>query len=106
MVAAGATNGDHARTLTAQERPMKKVTAIVSPELALIRIETFGEQCELVIEDDTDRACICLTPGIAREIIDNLSDWVASTTGPRVSITDEELAAAFRDVYAHIGVKP
>jgi hypothetical protein len=98
-------DGEDSGTPNAQERTMKEVTAIVSPELALIRIETFGEQCELVIEDDTDRACICLTPGIAREIIAKLSDWVASTQ-PQREHTDEELAAAFRDIYAHIGVKP
>lgn len=82
-----------------------KQTAIVGTDLALIRIEANENPAELVIEDDLDRAVIHLNAGIAREIIAKLSDWVASTQPPREH-TDEELAAAFSDVYAHIGVKP
>jgi hypothetical protein len=82
---------------------MKEVTAIVAADQAVIKIDAFGQQHELVIEDETERACVMLTPGIAREIIAKLTGWLeASAAEP----SDEELAAAFRDVYAHIGVKP
>jgi hypothetical protein len=99
--------GDDSGTPTAQESAMPtKMIAVVDGHTATVKLEANDSPVELVVEDDQDLACIQLTPSIAREIIDKLSDWVASTTGPRASITDEKLAAAFRDVYAHIGVKP
>lgn len=83
--------------------PLKEITAIVGTDHALVRIEEFGAQRELVVEDDTDRCVVHLTPGIAREIIEKLSAYLLSVDREP---SDAELAAAFRDVYAHIGVRP
>ncbi|MFN8994886.1 MAG: hypothetical protein ACK5X3_14660 [Pseudomonadota bacterium] len=58
---------------------MKEVTAIVAADQAVIKIDAFGQQHELVIEDDTDRCVVNLTPGIAREIIEKLSTYLLAT---------------------------
>lgn len=82
---------------------MPKMIAVVDGHTATVRLDVHYSPVELVVEDEHDLAAIQLTPGIAREIIAKLQGYLqAAERDP----SDEELAAAFRDVYAHIGVRP
>jgi hypothetical protein len=56
---------------------MKYVTAVVGPELTIARLDMHDNH--LVLEDDTDRAIVQLSPGIAREIIEKLSTYLLAT---------------------------
>ncbi len=82
---------------------MPKMIAVVDGHTATVKLEVNDSPVELVFEDEHDLAAIQLTPSIAREIIAKLQGYLqAAEREP----SDEELASAFRDVYAHIGVKP
>ncbi len=82
---------------------MPKIIAVVDGHTATVRLDVHDSPVELVVEDEHDLAAIQLTPAIAREIIAKLSGYLAAAEREP---SDDELAAAFRDVYAHIGVKP
>lgn len=78
---------------------MPKTIAVVDGHTATVKLDANDSPVELVFEDEHDLAAIQLTPGLAREIIAKLGGWLeAAEREP----SDEELASAFRDVYAHI----
>jgi hypothetical protein len=81
---------------------MPKIIAVVDGHTATVKLEVNDSPVELVFEDEHDLAAIQLTPSIAREIIAKLTGWLESTETAGEEVSPDVLAAAFRDVYAHI----